>query len=286
MRHILALIVLLIVGSLPSLVLTAGQPTVPTTMPAAAETIVVRWHPAAQGDVLSIPKLRFNKWSPKHPQGWHFKSLHHQWLVDDKPATPREVVRRLRQIGGGGIVQIVEPFFAPVELAGQPDDNFGPEWVGAVLDTFTLARKDLRGTLGLTVAELNQITWLIDHERWGYVDYAGKATVRPWASHAIDWTVWCLRRADIHGPVINHATGVDKTIGLAAQTTNKNLSYPVLAGYVHDEFVYTNVQVLAAMDQAAAEWTGGWAYTHHAKNDPSLIDAARKRGCRWVLLWN
>jgi hypothetical protein len=269
----------------------------PTTMPVAAETKVVRWHPPNKGDVLSIPKLRINNnsWG-KGPEldGAKWANFHHEWLVDDdgdkqqvRYSDPRNVIRRVRAIGDGGVIQLVNPFIDFPGVEGQPEP-FGPEWANKMRDILRLAYRDLRGTLGMTAGEIDQITWLIDHERWSYETYSGKATVRPWAEHAIEWTVWALREAGFDGPVINHATGVDKTIGLAAQTTNKHLSYPVLAGYVHDDFIYTPVQVLAAMDQAAAEWggAGGWAYTHHEKNDPSLIDAARKRGARWVLLWN
>lgn len=299
MRHVLALMVLLIVGTLTSLVPAPGQlaPTVHTTMPAAAETIVVRWHPANHGDgggVLSIPKLRINNndWG-KGPgrDGAKWANFHHEWLVDDdgdrqqvRYSSPRDVIRRVRAIGDGGVIQVVNPFIDFPGVEGQPEP-FGPEWANKMRAILTAAYKDLRGTLGMTAGEIDRITILIDHERWSYETYSGKATVRPWANQAIEWTVWALREAGFDGPVINHGTGVDRTIGLAAQTFDKNLAYPVLAGYVHDEYIYTPVQMLAAFDAAAAAG-GRWAYTHHVKNDPSLIAAAKKRGARWVFLWN
>jgi hypothetical protein len=245
---------------------------------------IVRWNPErAQADgVLSLPKLRWHKWGgadANGPDGWHFRRIRPRWEVDGAPATPEQVADRLQKIGGGGVIQLLEPFFNPPELKGQPVHNFGTEWRNVVSDGLEWGRMNL-----VPFIPTDQIDLLIDHERWEKRDYAGKPLTRPWAHDAIVETCTLARRAGWRGQIGNHATGFLRKFGRPAQTSSNHVSRTVLAGYAHENFMYTPDEIIAAMDECMSTRTPWW-FTLHRKNDQSLADAARKRGCDLVLLW-
>jgi hypothetical protein len=258
--------------------------------------ILARWHPKTeQGDgVPVIPQLRFNKWSPKHPDRWHFESIHPEWLIGEKPATPREVIRQIRRIGDGGIIELVEPFYSPKEgykddgtpygLFGAPLDNFGPEWANLTRDGLRWAYKSLRGLLRMSAAEIDRIRILTDHERWSLESYSGQRLTRPYGELANEWTTWGCREAGFDGPRINHATLPfgHPPVGKPAQTSAKGLTVPHLASYVNDDTQYTDAEIVGAFEDCRP----GFVYTHLNKSNRDLIRLAEKYGADATLLWN
>jgi hypothetical protein len=254
--------------------------------------ILARWHPSQSTGATStpsIPKLRVtdSKWGLTLPavDGASFANMHGEWLVDDIRYSPsRNVIRRLRLLAEGGIIQLVQPYVDQPYVTGCPEP-FTPAWADSVRAIAREAYRSLRGFLSMSAGEIDRIHWLLDHERWEAKSYSDKALARPWAEQAIEWTVWALREAGFGGPITNHATGSYMTHGRCAQTVHPALSMPHISGYLNDTNTYTPAEIEEEMAELAAE-KQPFVYTHHAMNHPRLIDVARKAGAKATLLWN
>jgi hypothetical protein len=266
----------------------AEQPAVPTVQPVKA-TKYAAWNfspTAALPGVRSLPQIRFNKWGAS-PEGWHWQHIHHEFLVDGRPATPEAFVRRMSDVGA---FELVEAWHW-LNVQGAPADDFGTEANAKVLAVLRAAVEEInahrRGIISNTRWK-SGILCLTDYETWAPVDSRGQA-MGPGggthAGHACAYTALCLRQVGFSGPVANYATiPLDAPeVGKPAQTRAAGLQVSCLSGYIQGgpTGCYSYDDVSAAFKRASP----GFVYVHDDYNDQRLVQEAEAAGAGFVVFW-